>query len=155
MAEPPSLPLVLQRVQRREGGGVVDEGQPRLPGQLHQPVADQREALAEVLVAQGVAEEDPSGGDVHLAHVRPSVLPRALVEAPVVDEQSLGVGLGVVGELAQQLVVKPGHGRVAAPQGREAGREGERANAGGAGVGMREWVAAAARGRAGVHLLVS
>ena len=93
--EPPELP---------EGREIVDEAHVGDPRELQQLAAPLRQSLAEQLTGEHVPLHDFPGLEANLAQCRPAELSRALEEEPVVEDQPLGEGLGIVRVLADHLV---------------------------------------------------
>ena len=96
MSEAPAFSVVGEGAQQAEGGAVIDEGDVRLPGELHQGVLPVGEALGEVFVGHELHPEDAAGFKVFFAQGGVAFVAGAFVEVSVDVDEALGEGLLVV-----------------------------------------------------------
>ena len=81
-----------------------DEADFRLPGELHDAVAEHGDAFAEEVSGEGELLENDAGFELHLAQSRAAVQAGAFVEEAVAVFQTLGEGFPVVGIGVDDLV---------------------------------------------------
>jgi len=108
VAQAPALALVGVGRHLLERRQVVDEGGAFLPGELDQPVVNEGQPFGEVLLSDWDAADDLAGLRIDLAQRGLAVLPGALVEGAVMEQQALGVGGRVVGAHVQHLRTQAG-----------------------------------------------
>src|SRR5690606_30113417 len=73
--EAPALSAVREGLDHVERLDVVDDADLILPGELIEPIAEDRDALAEEIAREAPLLLDPAGLEIHPAHGRCAVLP--------------------------------------------------------------------------------
>ncbi len=97
MGDSPSLVVIGKLSDSPEGASVINETRPRTPGELDDPLPQNRYPLPEVAPPPGRADAGPDPRQIHPTQGRSAMEPCPLVQNAVREGQSLGEGVTVVG----------------------------------------------------------
>ena len=107
----PALSPVGPLLDGLEGVLGVDQRAPLFPGELDQAVIHQGKPLAEQGLVQGTILQYLACLWFHQAQAGRTIEPRAFIQPARCVEQALGIGMGIMGQLADQLPGKQWGGR--------------------------------------------
>ena len=111
LGEPPAFAGVGDSAEQAKAEAVVDQRDVVLPGELHQSAAPVGEAFGEVLGGHVVELQDAAGFEVLHAQGGLAVEAGALIKVAIEKDESLGIGLPVVGVGVNDAVGVGGAGR--------------------------------------------